>query len=86
MDFFCGFMVVESGVAMVWFDFDFDFVGCRGCWSLWLGFLGFQENNSLGMFFVVVVAASDCRGDLSFEFLFLFGFWDILFYCIEILF
>ena len=49
--FFCGFMVVELGVALVWFDFDF--VGGR---SLWLGFLGFQENNSLGMFFVAVVA------------------------------
>ena len=41
-------MVVELGVALVWFDFDF--VGCRSLW------LGFQENNSLGMFFVVVVA------------------------------
>ena len=64
--------MVELGVAMVWFDFDFDFVGCRGCWSLWLGF---QENNSLGMFFVVVVVvASGCIGDLGFGFLFLFGF------------
>ena len=70
-------MVVELGVAMVWFDFDFDFVGCR---SLWLGFLGFQENNSLGMFFVVVVVVGGCRGGLS------FGLWDILFYFIEILF
>ena len=42
--------MVELGVAMVWFDSDF--VGCCGCRSLWLGF---QENNSLGMFFVVVV-------------------------------
>ena len=48
-------MVVELGVALVWFDFDF--VGCR---SLWLGFLGFQENNSLGMFFVVAVAVGAC--------------------------
>ena len=32
--------MVELGVAMVWFDFDFDFVGCRGCrsWGLpWFG-------------------------------------------------
>ena len=36
--FFCGFMVVELGVAVVWFDFDFDFMGCCGCRSLWLGF------------------------------------------------
>ena len=73
--------MVELGVAMVWFDSDF--VGCCGCRSLWLGF---QENNSLGMFFVVVVVAGGCKGDLGFGFLFLFGFWDILFYCIEILF
>ena len=34
--FLCGFMVVELGVAMVWFDFDF--VGCHGCqsWGLLL--------------------------------------------------
>ena len=53
--------------------------------SLWLGFLGFQENNSLRMFFVVVVVAGGCRGDLGFGFLFLFGFWDILFYCVDII-
>ena len=41
---------------------------------------------SLGMFFVVVVVAAGCKGDLGFGFLFLFGFWDILFYCVEILF
>ena len=79
-------MVVELGVAVVWFDFDFDFVGCHGCRSLWLGFLGFQENNSLGMFFVVVVVAGGCKGDLGFGFLFLFGFWNILFYSVELLF
>ena len=66
-------MVVELGVAVVWFDFDFDFVGCHGCRSLWLGFLGFQENNSLGMFFVVVVVAGGCKGDLG------FGFWVFVF-------
>ena len=76
-------MVVELGVAVVWFDFDFDFMGCCGCRSLWLGF---QENKSLGMFFVVVVVAGGCRGNLGFGFLFLFGFWDILFYCVEIFF
>ena len=35
-------MVVEFGVALVWFDFDFDFVGCRGCrrWGLlWFGLI-----------------------------------------------
>ena len=80
MDFFCGFMVVELGIAVVWFDFDFDFVGCQSLW------LEFQENNSLGMFFVVVVVAGGCKGDLGFGFLFLFGFWDILFYCVKILF
>ena len=68
--FFFGFMVVELGVAVVWFDFDFDFVGCYGCRSLWLGF---QENNSLGMFFVVVVVASGCRDDLGFCFYLSFG-------------
>ena len=62
-------MVVELGVAVVWYGFDFDFVGCRGCRSLWLEF---QENNSLGMFFVVVVVvAGGCRGDV--------GFWDFVF-------
>ena len=35
----------------------------------------------LGLFFVVMVAGG-CR----FGFLFLFGFWDILFYYVEILF
>ena len=69
MDFFCGFMVVELRVAVVWFDFDF--VGCRGCRSFWLGF---QENNSLGMFFVVVVVASGCRDDLGFCFYFYLSF------------
>ena len=42
--------------------------------------------NSLGMFFVVVVAAVGCRGYLGIGFLFLFGFKDILFYCVKILF
>ena len=56
MDFFCGFMVVELGIAVVWFDFDFDFVGCQSLW------LEFQENNSLGMFFVVVVVAVGAGG------------------------
>ena len=65
MDFFCGFMVVELGIAVVWFDFDFDFVGCQSLW------LEFQENNSLGMFFVVVVVTGGCRGDV--------GFWDFVF-------
>ena len=61
MDFFCGFMVVELGVAVVWFDF----VGCRSLC------LEFQENNSLGMFFVEVVVAGGCRGDV--------GFWVFVF-------
>ena len=39
---------------------------------LWVS--GFQENNSLGMFFVVVVVAGGCRGYLGIGFLFLFGF------------
>ena len=54
--------------------------------SLWLGFLVFQENNCLGMFFAVVGVAGGCRVVLDFGILFLFGFWDILFYCVEILF
>ena len=35
---------------------------------------------------VVVVVASGCRDDLGFGFFFLFGFWDILFYWVDILF
>ena len=42
--------------------------------SLWLGFLGFQENNRLCMFFAVVVVVGGCRVVLDFGFLFLFGF------------
>ena len=41
---------------------------------------------SVGMFFVVVVVAGGCRGDLGFGFLFLFGFWIMLFHCVDILF
>ena len=43
--FFGGFMVVELGVAMVWFDFDFD------CGLPWLPeFVAGVSSNSLGMF------------------------------------
>ena len=61
------------------FDFDFNFI------NLWVSvfgwpsicgwcFWGFKKTNSLGMFFVVVVAAVGCRGYLGIGFLFLFGF------------
>ena len=50
----------ELGVAMVWFDFDFDFVGCRGCrsWGLpWFGFfiyLDFVGCRDFDFFFFVL--------------------------------
>ena len=53
--------------------------------SLWLGFLGFQENNRLGMFFVVVVVAGGCKVVLDFGFLFLFGLGYIILLCRNII-
>ena len=41
---------------------------------------------NLGMYLVVVVVAGGCRGDLGFGILFLFVFWDIIFYWVDILF
>ena len=56
------------------------------------GFLGFDGHEFVARVsrkqqfgFVLSGGASGRRGDFSFGFLFLFGFWDILFYCVEML-
>ena len=44
--------------------------------SLWLGFLVFQENNRLGMFFAAVVVAGGCNyfGFCDFVFIWVLGY------------
>ena len=76
---------VAIAIGLIWFCFLYGFLGFNGH-EFMAGVFGVSRKQPFGYVLHDGGGSSGYRVVLDFGFLFLFGFWDILFYCVEILF